>query len=106
MKVVDIKIISKRENPLLKRIEVYFQLEHSETGSTPPRSEARRAIAGALKTDVELVFVKRFETNTGTSTAVGLANVYDSGEQARLIESEYIIERNVPPEKPEEEKEE
>jgi len=103
---MDIKIISKRENPLLKRKEVCFQVEHSQTGSTPPRSEARKAIASALKTDVELVFVKRFETNTGTSTAVGLANVYDSVEQARLVESEYVIERNVPPEKPKEEKEE
>jgi ribosomal protein S24E len=36
-------------------------------------------------------------------TAVGLANIYDSTEQAKLIEPHYIIKRNIPPEKPKEE---
>ena len=103
-KIMDAKVISKNRNLLLKRREVYFQVGHYETGSTPPRLEARKAIARALKTDADLVFVKRFETKTGTHTAIGLANVYDSVEQARLVEPEYIVKRNVPPEKPEEEK--
>lgn len=101
--MMDVKVISKKRNLLLKRIEVHFEVEHSETGSTPPRSEARKAVARALKTEVDLVFVKKFETKTGTHTAVGLANVYDSVEQASLVEPKYIIRRNVPPEKPAEE---
>lgn len=100
---MEVKIISEKENPLLKRREVYFQVEHNQTGSTPPRLEVRKAIASALKTNTDLVFVKKFETKTGTHTAVGVANVYDSIEQAKLIEPEYVIKRNVPPEKPEEE---
>ncbi len=99
---MEVKIISEKENPLLKRREVYFQVEHNQTGSTPPRLEVRKAIASALKTNTDLVFVKKFETKTGTHTAVGVANVYDSIEQAKLIEPEYVIKRNVPPEKPEE----
>ena len=102
--MMDVKVISKKRNLLLKRSEVNFQVDHFETGSTPPRLEARKAVARALKTEVDLVFVKKFETKTGTHTAVGLANVYDSVEQASLVEPEYIIKRNVPPEKPEEEK--
>jgi small subunit ribosomal protein S24e len=103
---MDVKVISKNKNPLLKRQEVHFQVEHTETGSTPPRLETRKAVAKALKKDVDLVFVKKLETKTGTHTAVGLANVYDSVEQAKFVEPEYIIKRNVPPEKPEEEKRE
>jgi len=103
---MDVKIISEKENMLLKRREVHFQVEHNQTGSTPTRLEVRKAIASVLKKDVDLVFVKRLETKTGTHTAVGLANVYDSVEQALLVEPEYIIKRNVPPEKPEEEKKE
>lgn len=103
---MDVKIISKKENPLLKRREVSFQVEHNQTGSTPPRLQVRKAVASALKTDLDLVFVKKLETKTGTHTAVGSANVYDSVEQARLVEPEYIVKRNVPPEKPEEEKRE
>ncbi|MGQ9529918.1 MAG: 30S ribosomal protein S24e [Candidatus Bathycorpusculaceae bacterium] len=103
---MDIKIISEEKNPLLKRREVQFQVEHTQTGSTPPRLEIRKAVANALKTDVDLVIIKKFKTKTGTHIAVGTANVYDSIEEARLIEPEYIIKRNVPSEKPKEEEKE
>lgn len=103
---MDVKIISEKENVLLKRREVRFQVEHNQTGSTPKRLKVRKAIASALKKNIDLVFVKKFETKTGTHTAVGLANVYDSVEQALLVEPEYIIKRNVPPETSEEEKKE
>lgn len=103
---MEVKIVSEKENPLLKRREVHFQVKHDETGSTPPRLEVRKAVASALKAKSDLIFVKKLETKTGTQKAVGLANIYNSGEQARLIEPEYIIERNTPPEKPAEEKKE
>lgn len=97
--------MSQKKNPLLKRNEIQFQVEHSQTGSTPPRTEVRKAIANILKKDENGVFVKKLQTKTGSVIAVGLANVYDSLEQARLIEPNYIIKRNMPPEKKEEEKE-
>jgi small subunit ribosomal protein S24e len=102
---MEIKIISEKENPLLKRKEINFQVEHNETGNTPPRLEVRKAVATTLKKDLDLVFVKKCETKTGTHVAVGIANVYDSVEQARLIEPEYIIKRNMPPEQPKEKEE-
>jgi len=40
---------------------------------------------------------------TGTNTAVGVANAYETAEQAKLVEPGYIIKRNSPPEKPKEE---
>jgi len=98
---MEIKIVSQKENPLLKRKEVQFNVEH-ETGSTPPRQQVRRGVAAALKSNVDLVFIKKFETKTGTHMAVGTANLYDSIEQARRIEPESIVKRNVPPEKPKE----
>jgi small subunit ribosomal protein S24e len=99
---MEIKIVSQRENPLLKRREVEFHLQHG-TGSTPPRSEVKRAVATALKSSADLVFIKKFVTKTGTHSAVGTANLYESIEQARLVEPEYIVKRNMPPEKPKEE---
>jgi small subunit ribosomal protein S24e len=99
-----VEIISETENPLLERKEVQFRVDHDQTGSTPPRLEIRNAIATALKATADLVFVKKFTTKTGTSVAFGLANVYNSAEQAKLIEPAYIVERNVPSsEKPKEE---
>jgi small subunit ribosomal protein S24e len=100
---MDVKILSQSENPLLKRKEIRFEADHEKTGSTPTRLEIRRAVADAMKANVDLIFIKKFETKTGTHTAAGTANLYDSAEQAKLIEPEYIIKRNMPPEKPKEE---
>jgi len=96
-----VRITSEEYNPLLKRKEVAFEVEHKETGGTPSRSEVRKMLAASLKIDPELVYVKKMETKTGTMIAVGEANAYDSTEQAKLVEPEYIIARNMPPEKQE-----
>ncbi len=101
-----IKIISEKENLLLKRKEVHFEVKHDETGSTPQRLEVKEAVANTLKVKPNLIFVKRLETKTGTHMAVGLANVYAAVDQARLVEPEYVIKRNAPPEKTKSEEEE
>ena len=97
-----LKIVSKEQNPLLKRKEVTFSVEHAQTGGTPTRVEVRKQLATSLKTDLELVYVKHVETKTGTMVAIGEANAYDSIEQAKLMEPKHIIARNATPEKPEE----
>lgn len=99
---MEIKIVSEKQNPMLKRREVTFQTEHDQTGSTPSRLETRKAVAAKLKVDENMVFIKKCETRTGTHTAVGVGHIYDSIEQAKLIEPEYIVKRNIP-EKPKEE---
>jgi ribosomal protein S24E len=99
---MEIKILSITENPLLKRKEVTFQVEHDQTGSTPPRLEVKNALAKILKKDLNLVFIRKIETKTGTRKALGIANIYDSYENAKLMEPEYIVKRNTQPEKKEE----
>lgn len=100
---MEIKLLSQRENLLLKRKEIVFQVEHTQTGSTPPRAEVKEALSKALNKDLNLIFIKKIETKTGTRTAIGIANVYDSVNHAELIEPEYIIKRNIPAEKQEKE---
>ena len=102
---MEIEIVSDKENPLIKRREVHFRVKHGQTGSTPPRLQVRNAIASALKVKVDFVFVKKLKTKTGKHIAVGLANIYDSTDQAKLVEPEYIMKRNEPPEKPRQEEE-
>jgi small subunit ribosomal protein S24e len=99
---MEIKIISKKENILLKRKEVQFRVEHTQ-GKTPARLDVKRSLASELQISDKLVFVKKMRTMTGTSTAVGVANAYETEAQAKLIEPEYIVKRNSPPEKPKEE---
>lgn len=100
---MEIKIISKKENPLLKRKEVVFQIEHGPNGKTPARLDIKRSIASELQVKDTLVFIKRMNTKTGTNITDGEANAYESIEQAKRIEPDYIIKRNSPPEKPKEE---
>ena len=98
-----VKIVSTKENPLLKRKEVDFRVEHGPKGKTPSRLDVKRALATELKINEEMIFVKRMRTMTGTNTTAGIANVYETMEQAIFIEPEYIRKRNSPPEEPKEE---
>ncbi len=99
-----VNIISKKQNPLLKRNEVTFRVDHAQNGGTPTRVEVSIQLAALLKAKRELVYVKNEQTKTGTMIAVGEANVYDSIEQAKLMEPKHIIARNALPEKAEEPK--
>jgi len=100
---MEIKIVSSKNNPLLKRKEVQFRIEHGPQAKTPARLEVRKALAAELKVDEEVVFVQEMRTLTGMSTAVGSANVYEKAEQGKLVEPGHIMKRNNPPEKPKEE---
>jgi small subunit ribosomal protein S24e len=99
---MEVKLVSTKENPLLKRKEVDFIVEQDQ-GKTPARLEVKKAIAAKLETKEEMVFVKKMQTMTGTHTTVGKATAYETIEQVKLIEPEYIIKRNSPPEEPKEE---
>jgi ribosomal protein S24E len=99
---MEVKIISTKENPLLKRKKVDFRIEQDPKGKTPARLEVKKALAAKLKINEEMVFIKKMRTLTGTNTAVGIANVYETVEQAKFVEPEYIRKRNSPPEEPKE----
>jgi len=99
-----VNIISKKQNPLIKRKEITFNVDHAQNGGTPTRVEVSNQLASLLKTKSELVYVKNFKTKRGTMVAVGEANVYESIEYAKLNEPKHIIARNVFPEKPEDTK--
>lgn len=85
-------------NPLLKRKEVRFKVEHAAKEKTPGRLEVKKALAAELKLNEELVFIKKMQTLTGTNITVGIANAYETTDQAKLVEPEYIRKRNNPPE--------
>jgi small subunit ribosomal protein S24e len=98
---MEVKITKQQYNPLLKRREIIFEVEHAQTKGTPTRLEIRDTLAGMLKTSSEAVYVRRVITKAGTMRAIGEANAYDSVEQAKLVEPKYIIARNTAKEKKE-----
>jgi ribosomal protein S24E len=100
---MQVKIESTKENPLLKRTEVGFTIVQGPKEKTPQRLEAKKAVAIEMKVGDDVVFIKHMRTKTGTNITQGVANVYQSVAQAKLVEPEYIRKRNSPPEKPKEE---
>jgi small subunit ribosomal protein S24e len=99
---MEIKIVSTKENPLLKRKEVGFTITQGPKEKTPQRLAAKTAVANAVQVKESLVYIKRMRTLTGTSITNGFANVYKTDEQAKLVEPDHIKKRNNP-EKPKEE---
>jgi small subunit ribosomal protein S24e len=100
---MQVKIETTKDNPLLKRKEVGFTIVMGPKEKTPQRLEAKRAIAIELKIGNDVVFIKKMRTKTGTSITQGVANVYQSVAQAKIVEPDYILKRNSPAEKPKEE---
>ena len=102
-KSMEIKVMLAKENPLLKRKEIEFKIEHGPQNKTPARLEVKKALSKELKVNEGLVFVKDMRTLTGTGIAMGHANAYESEAQAKRVEPDYIVKRNNPTEKAEEE---
>lgn len=97
-----IQILTQRHNDLLNRDEITIKILHEGTG-TPTRVEVRKKVATILNVDIERVYIKKVETKTGSMTSVGEVNVYDTAEQAKYLEPEFIILRNLGKEKKTEE---
>jgi ribosomal protein S24E len=99
---MQIKIETTKENPLLKRTEVGFTIVQGPKEKTPQRLEVKKAVAVEMKIGDDVVYIKRMRTRTGTNITQGVANVYKSVAQAKIVEPEYIQKRNNPA-KPKEE---
>ena len=87
------EIIERKENPVLDRVELTFQWNHSGE-ATPSLSQMVDAAAKAEPgTDKKLVYVKNVNTRFGMSRTSGLALIYGTAESAS-IEPDYVIERH------------
>ena len=87
------EIIGRKENPVLDRVELTFQWNHSGE-ATPSLSQMVDAAAKAEPgADKKLVFVKNVNTRFGMSRTSGMALIYGAAEAAS-IEPDYVIERH------------
>ncbi|MCY4730985.1 30S ribosomal protein S24e [Natronomonas gomsonensis] len=89
---MDVEIIDEDENPMLHRTDVRFQLTHEE--ATPERLSVRDSLAAKLNKDAGEVVVHKLDTKYGMRKSVGYAKVYDSADNAKAVEQEYMLERN------------
>ncbi len=88
-----IEIVEQRENPLQKRVEVRFNIDHNGE-STPGRNAVAEEIAKMTKSKRNCVVVDNIESLFGRGVSVGYAKVYDSLEAALEFDREYLLKRN------------
>ncbi len=90
---MELQVVAKKENPLLKRVEITFKAVHKAEG-TPTRDAIRSELAKQLKASKEAVVVDRSVSPFGRFETVGYAKVYKSKEEALAVERSHILVRN------------
>lgn len=90
---MEIDIQSKTNNPLLKRTEVHFILQHDEEG-TPKRELVRSELAEKLKVKKENIMINYMKASFGKTETLGYARIYKSVDEAKARERDYILIRN------------
>jgi len=94
---MEIKIIEKKENPLLNRTEVTFESIY-EGEQTPNILDVKHKLVALLDASKELLVVDSMKPSYGVTKAVGLAKVYDSIEKLDQIETKAVKAKNEEPE--------
>jgi small subunit ribosomal protein S24e len=90
---MELEVVAKKENPLLKRVEITFKAVH-KAEPTPTRDAIRSELAKQLKASKEAVIVDRSESSFGRYETRGYAKIYTSKEEALSIERSHILIRN------------
>ena len=90
---MEIKIDSKRNNPLLNRTEIYFTIKHEGEG-TPSRELVRSELAEKLNAKKENVVINVISPGFGSQESTGYAKIYSSVQKTKDLEKEHILKRN------------
>lgn len=92
VKVKYMQIIERRENKLLDRVEIDFQINH--TGKpTPTRASVAKSLAGLEPgSKTNLIVVKELSTRFGQALTTGVALIY-ANDEAISVEPPYVHER-------------
>ena len=90
---METEVISKKENPLMRRTEVRFKLTHPKEG-TPRREAVRDNIAKLMSVPKDRVVIDHLTSEFGKVETVGYAKIYISSKDAVEIEQKYILVRN------------
>ena len=104
MNNVNLNVLNERDNPVLYRKELLFEVEH-KMSSSPKKKEVKMKISSIYTASPELVYIMRMKTKTNEWKTVGTAHLYSSPENANKIVPKHLLKRELPREKkPTEEK--
>ncbi|ASJ11648.1 30S ribosomal protein S24e [Thermococcus thioreducens] len=90
---MEIKVTEIRENKLLGRKEIYFDVIH-EGEPTPSRADVKGKLVAMLDLNPETVVLQYIRSYFGNRVSKGYAKAYESKERMLYIEPEYILIRD------------
>ena len=90
---MQLEVLARKENPLLKRIEVRFKATH-KAEPTPTRDALRAFLARELQATKDIVVIDSQASTFGRYETVGYAKVYKSKDEALKVERRHILVRN------------
>ena len=90
---MEVRVLEQKQNPLLKRVEVQFEVDHAGA-STPPRAEVAGELAKQLKVPKERLVVEAMHARFGLAQSRGEAIVYVNVEARDRVTREHILIRN------------
>lgn len=90
---MQLEVVTRKENPLLKRVEVRFKAIH-KAEPTPTRDALRAFLAKELNATKDIVVIDSQASTFGRYETHGYAKVYKSKEEALAVERKHILIRN------------
>ena len=90
---MDIEIVNKKENTLLHRTEIRFKVTHTRE-KTPTRDAIRKLLADNMNAKIDTVVIDSVKTQFGKEEAIIYGKIYDTVENAKKIEPDYILLRH------------
>jgi small subunit ribosomal protein S24e len=90
---MQLEVLQRKENPLLKRVEVTFKATH-KAEPTPTRDALRAFLAKELKATKDIVVIDYQASTFGRYETIGAAKVYKTKEEALAVERKHILVRN------------
>ncbi|EHY66301.1 small subunit ribosomal protein S24e [Nematocida ausubeli] len=87
-----IKILEKKQNPLLDRMELSLSVYHPSSG-TPNKKDISKMLSEQLNASTDNIIVKDCFTRFGTHVSTAAAKIYNKKSSLEKIEHKFVLNR-------------
>ncbi len=87
---MNVKIINSKENELVGRREIEFEIEYEQM---PTRAQILEVLAKVGNFNKELLIIRKLRNVFGARKSVGIAFEYKDIETLKKFEPEYVLKR-------------
>jgi len=93
---LSLSIIDDRTNPLIRRREIVFQVEHPGS-ATPTTSSLKERLSGLLGSKPEATYIVSLRGLAGLQRSEGVCHIYTSPADGQTLEPDHTRRLNMAP---------